>query len=172
MIHSSVELAQIVERLVHKQLSNKRREGSTGFIPVFSLYQTIADSPVGSQVTTGFFSRILSDLRKTGVVVTQNGGKFLALSEDAWKVQEKYDAQRKQFNELIESIVARNLYPEFAIHNLLRGIPVGSDISFYVQGKLRGGEFPLVEDRYLVAAITVLREFEKTAKPMTEAVSK
>ncbi len=91
MQYSSVELAQFIERSVHRQLSSKRREDSASFrfVPMFTLYRTVADSPFGSQITTGFFNKILSDMRKTGVIITQDGGRSLALSEEAWAVQEK-----------------------------------------------------------------------------------
>jgi len=164
-----VELAQFIERSVHRQLSNKRREDSASFrfVPMFTLYRTVADSPFGSQITTGFFNKILSDMRKTGVIITQDGGRSLALSEEAWAVQEKYYAQRKQFETLAANLIERGVCAHFAHVGVLvrhAGVPFHSDIYLY-DGPAEVNKELTVENRNLLAAITALTKVEKAVRP-------
>jgi hypothetical protein len=62
--------------------------------PFRSLFEYIRSQEYGSQVTSGFFGKILSDVRKAGVVIAANGGKALAASDEAWQAWQKRKAVR------------------------------------------------------------------------------
>lgn len=68
---TSVEVAQRVEKLVVARLIDVY-EGTDGYggLTMFNLYSS-AKSELGDQITSGFFNKILSDLRKAGIIRTQ-----------------------------------------------------------------------------------------------------
>jgi hypothetical protein len=91
---NSVELARFVERYIDDRLIGQREcEGTNDrFVPVFTLFEYIRSQEYGTQVTSGFFGKILCDMRKAGIVVAANGGKALAASEEAWQAWQKRKA--------------------------------------------------------------------------------
>jgi hypothetical protein len=149
--YSTVELARFVEEGVLSRLTEVRRE-SVGVVvttAVFELYTGITSTSYGDQITAGFFSKILSDLRKTGLVETYDNGKSFRLSDVRWKKQQEYDEQRILF----ESLVAKfDAVSRVDLNNVLykKNIPLKE-----------------VPDRYLSQAIgcanTLLEQASKTS---------
>lgn len=85
--YSTVTLAQFIENYVVGHLTNIYRE-SEGFggATVFDLYQEMKTRPYGNQITTGFFQKILSDLRKTGIIKMRSDGAVFLSEQMARKV--------------------------------------------------------------------------------------
>jgi hypothetical protein len=102
--YSTVELSKFIEHGILSRLTELRRRDTTD-VPqtatIFELYTNIASMPYGEQITTGFFGKILSDLRKTGLIAEIDGGKSFRLSEAMWKKQQEYDKQRILFESLV-----------------------------------------------------------------------
>lgn len=163
-MYTTVELARFIEHDIHHELNMRRveRTASFRFMPVFELYQSIVNSVYGSHVTAGFFNKILSDLRKTGVVVAQDGGKSLALTEAAWTIQNKYNEQRDQFEELVDDLLDHGVFSDvraLAKYLQVSKVPLGAEVRFY-DGPAETCSalgYPIVEDRFLELAIPLLQ---------------
>jgi hypothetical protein len=100
--YSTAELARFIENYVIGHLTEIRKEisGTTTSSPfgsigarVFDLYSYLESQPYGGQITAGFVLKILSDLRKAGLIVMMNGGKDVYLSEAAWELYAKKQAK-------------------------------------------------------------------------------
>ena len=161
---TTVELAQFIESDVHEFLLARRKYhgGDLRFVPVFELFQSISESSYGSQVTSGFFGKVLSDMRKAGILVAQNGGRFLALSEEAWKVQDNYAKLRQEFDDIADSLIERGIFKDVAaVGEYLKKNNVPFEIDRHRENGIAVEYDVFVENRFLDLAVRWLRTAEK-----------
>lgn len=93
-IYTTVELARSIEYVVVGRLTTIYKGCNSGVATVFDLHQEVKGFSCGGQVTAGFFNKVLSDLRKVGVIQTRSGGREVFLS----------DSMKEQINKEVAAI--------------------------------------------------------------------
>lgn len=107
---NTVELARQIENSIRLTLLAARfRDLPDYTVPRLFVYDHVMKTH-GKHgiITTGFFSRIIADMKKTGIIGTAKGGEVLFLTEAYWKLSGG-EAQLNEFKKQREQLATEVL---------------------------------------------------------------
>lgn len=85
-MYSSVELARLVEtEIKHCLEQDSKKHNGVRAVPYLKLYQHICRQAYGAQVTSGFFNRIVKNMKSCGVLGPIKPSMTVFLSQEAWE---------------------------------------------------------------------------------------
>lgn len=87
---SVAETAKSIENIVRTYLLARRLHAPNDYlVPTLEMFEEVVSHTDLGIVTTGFFNRVVADMKKTGVLKTAHGGEFLLLTDEALAFHQK-----------------------------------------------------------------------------------
>lgn len=118
-MNNTVLLAKEIEEIVCRELARIRAtaDDQPYSASALTLYQHVVGSHiVRGVVTSGFFNKVIADMKRTGIIGTTKGGEKVFLSEAAWdSCKEEYKAFINGANRvraIIERLVGEGVFQD------------------------------------------------------------
>lgn len=114
----NASLQRAVEEEIRLHLTEVRKANPDDYlVPTLTMYTKVSEvwRPGGGFVTSGFFNKIISSMKRAGIIGTTKGGESLFLSNTAWglyKEKQNVIAEKpRQIAALIDELSSSGPFP-------------------------------------------------------------